>query len=188
MGTRLKWAVGGLFVVATIVFVLPAVQVCRDWAFIDRHSGSRKGYREWPLGWRTGQWYQESAIERFMRSHYPAEFQQDWVSYAGTGRNAFGRGILHGHGRPGRILQPQPEWIRDFCRGRSDSELRHLYDVLASAEPVAIQKLVDEINESALAAKESQPVGPTKGGKSIHPEKKQPLPASDPTHEPRPHK
>lgn len=185
MRARRKWAVGGLFVVATIALVLPAVQVCRDWAFIDRHTGSRKGYREWPLGWRTGQWYNESAIEQFMRFHYPAEFQQDWVSYAGTGRNIFGRGILSGHGRPGRILQPEPEWIRDFCTGRSDSELRHLYDVLASAEPVAIQKLVDEINESALAAKESQPVGPTKESLSIPPDGNPTLPALNSPSEPR---
>jgi len=94
-----------------MALLLPAVQVCRDWAFIDRNTGSRKGYRDWSLGWRSGSWYRESAIEAFMRSRHRAEFQQDWVSYAGTGRTIFGGAILAGHGRPGPIVLLKTEAI-----------------------------------------------------------------------------
>ncbi len=43
-----------------------------------------------------------------MRSNHPAEFRQDWVSYAGTGRNIFGGATLYGHGRPAHRIPPFP--------------------------------------------------------------------------------
>lgn len=140
-----------LIAVIALALVLPAVQVFRDWAFIDRNTGSRKGYRDWSLGWRTGAWYQESALEVFMRSNHPAEFRQDWVSYAGTGRNVFGGATLHGHGRPGPIFQLRPEWINDYCRGASNAEKRRLYEVFATGDQAKIRELVDQITEEVMA-------------------------------------
>lgn len=144
---RRTYILVGLIVVVALGLVLPAVQVCRDWAFIDRNSGSRKGYRDWSFGWRSGLWYQESAIEAFMRSKHPDEFRQDWVSYAGTGRNVFGGATLHGHGRPGRIISLKPEMIENYCRSASESEKRRLYDVFVSRDEERIQALVDQIIE-----------------------------------------
>jgi hypothetical protein len=150
-----------------MALLLPAVQVCRDWAFIDRNTGSRKGYRDWSLGWRSGSWYRESAIEAFMRSRHRAEFQQDWVSYAGTGRTIFGGAILAGHGRPGPIVLLKTEAIDNYCQAMSETEKRRLYDVLASGDEAKIGKLVDRIREASMttgvtepdsAANRSQPI------------------------------
>jgi hypothetical protein len=143
--------------VLTLALVLPAVQVCRDWAFIDRNTGSRKGYRDWAPGWRTGSWYRQSAIEVFMRSDHPAELQQDWVSYAGTGRNIFGGATRHGHGRPGPIVLLRPEAIDDYCRDASQREKRRLYDVFASGDEARIRELVHQITEAIIASGKTEP-------------------------------
>lgn len=150
--------------------MLPAVQVCREWAFVDRNTGSRKGYRDWSLGLRTGAWYQESAIEVFMRSNYPAEFQQDWVSYAGTGRNIYGGATLHGHGRPGPIVLLRPGAIDDYCRVASKAEKRRLYDVLAAADDAKIRELVDQISEASMTSGKTEPDGATNRSQPIHAE------------------
>jgi hypothetical protein len=150
MKTRRSVIVFGVVVFATLAMVLPALQVCRDWAYIDQNSGSRKGYRDWSLGWRSGSWHRASAVEAFMRSNHPAEFHQDWVSYAGTGRNLFGGAILRGHGRPGPILSLKPELIDDYCRSASETEKRRLYDVFKSRDREKIQEVVDEIYKGSM--------------------------------------
>jgi hypothetical protein len=149
-----------------LALVLPAVQVCRDWAFIDQNTGSRKGYRDWFFGWRTGSWYRESVLETFMRSRHPGEFQQKWVSYAGTGRNIFGAGMLAGHGRPSRIILLKPEVIDDYCSRASEPEKRRLYDVFASGVPARIHELVDHISETVMnaTAEKTEPAHPAGGG------------------------
>jgi hypothetical protein len=149
---RRTYIVVGLLVVVALALVLPAVQVCRDWAFVDRNTGSRKGYRDWFSGWRTSSWYQESAIEAFMRSSYPSDFRQDWVSYAGTGRNIFGGTTLHGHGRPGPILLLKPEVIADYCRSASETEKRRIYTVCASGDEEKIRELAEHIREAIMKA------------------------------------
>jgi len=149
----------GLIGVVVLALVLPAVQVCRDWAFVDRNTGSRKGYREWSLGWRSGSWYQESALEVFMRSNYPTEFRQDWVSYAGTGRNIFGGATLYGHGQPGPIVLLRPEAVDDYCRVASQIEKRRLYDVFASGDEAKIRKLTDQISEASMTTGMTKPDG-----------------------------
>lgn len=164
MKARNTCIVAGLVVVVALALVLPAVQVCRDWAFIDRNTGSRKGYRDWLFGWRTGSWYQESAIEAFMRSNHPGEFRQDWVSYAGTGRNVFGGATLSGHGRPGLIVLLKAEAIADYCRSASETEKRRLYDVFASGDAEKIRELADHISKTIMTAEpeKTEPNGPAK--------------------------
>lgn len=160
---RSIYVISRLIVVVVLALVLLAVQVCRDWAFVDRNTGSRKGYREWSLGWRSDSWYQESALELFMRSDYPAEFQQDWVSYAGTGRNIFGGATLCGHGRPGPIVLLRPEAIDDYCRAASQVEKRQLYDVFASGDEAKIRELVDQISEASMTSGRTEPDGAANG-------------------------
>ena len=138
----------GLATALTLALVLPAVQVYRDCAYADRNTGSRKGYREWSLGPRSGSWYKESAIETFMRSNHSDEFQQDWVSYAGTGRNIFGGATQFGHSDPGPIIFLQPEEIDRYCRSVSDSEKLRLYRVFASGDREKIRGLVDDIPQT----------------------------------------
>ncbi len=142
----------GLIVAFGLAVVLPGIETYRDMALIDRNTGSRKGYRDWPLGWRTGSWYQQSALEAFMRSNYPAEFRQDWVSYKGTGRNIFGGAMSLGHGRPGPIVALKPEAIDHYCRGASPTEKRRLYDVFASGDEVKIGELVEPIMEEGMGS------------------------------------
>lgn len=153
---RRIFIVVGLVVMVAMVLVLPAVQVCRDWAFIDRNTGSRKGHRDWFFGGRSGSWYRESAIEAFMRAKHRAELRQDWVSYAGTGRNVFGGAMLTGHGRPGPIVLLKPEAIDAYCGAVSDTEKRRLYEVFASGEERRIRELVDRILEGAIARRRTE--------------------------------
>jgi hypothetical protein len=141
-----KWVIV-LVIIFVLGLILPAVQVCRDWAYIDCNTGSRKGYRAWFFGLQTGSWYQESAIERFMRANHPEEFRQDWVSYAGTGRNVFGWAVLRGHGRPEPILSIDLKSLERYCSQASPSEVRRLYDELASGDEPRIRELIGQINQ-----------------------------------------
>jgi hypothetical protein len=142
----------GIVGLVGLALVLPAVQVCRDWAFIDQNTGSRKGYREWFFGVRTGVWYEETALETFMRTKQPGEFRQQWVSYAGTGRSIFGGATLHGHGRPGPVMSLKVELIDDYCARTSDSEKRQAYDVFAGGKLEEIERLVDDMFERVAGA------------------------------------
>lgn len=165
---RRKFTIVAIIVIAAMALVIPAVQVYRDWAFVDRNSGSRTGYRDWALGWRTGSWHRESAIETFMRSEYPTEFQQDWVSYAGTGRNIFGDAILAGHGRPGPIVLLKPEAIDRYCQTASRTEKRRFHDVFASGDSAKIQELVDQISEASMTSGTTEPDSAASRSQPIH--------------------
>ena len=151
MKSRLTFIIVGLVALA-LALVLFTVEACRDCAFIDQNTGARKGYREWFFGARTGSWYRESALETFMRTRHPGEFRQQWVSYAGTGRNVFGRRILAAHGRPGPIVSFPSEMIDDYCRQASETEKRRLYDVFSLGDSGKIQELLDSIGETVLNA------------------------------------
>lgn len=94
-----------------------------------------------------------------MRSNHPAEFRQDWVRYAGTGRNIFGGATLHGHGRPGPIVLLRPEAIDDYCRVASEADKRRLYDVLASGDEAKIRGAVDHISEAGMTSEKTEPDG-----------------------------
>ena len=147
---RTRIIVAAIVGLAAMALVLAPLQVCRDWAFVDRNTGARKGYREWFLGFRTGVWYRETALETFMRAKFPREFRQEWISYAGTGRNAFGTALLYGHGRPGSIMLLKPEMIDEYCGQVSESENKQLYDGLASGERDRIQKTVDALVQKVI--------------------------------------
>lgn len=142
--TRRILIFAGVVITITLALLLPVVPVCRDWAFVDRATGSRRGYREWCFGWRTGGWYSQTALEDFVRRDRPAGFQQDWVSYAGTGRNVFGGSLVHGHGRPGPIMGLSPESIDDYCRTASEVEKRRLGEVFASGDAARIRAVVEQ--------------------------------------------
>jgi hypothetical protein len=141
----------GVVITITLALLLPAVPVCRDCAFVDRATGSRRGYREWFFGLRTGEWYRQTALEDFLGKDRPAGIQQDWVSYAGTGRNVFGGSLVHGHGRPGPILGLSPELIDEYCRTASEVEKRRLLEVFASGDAARIQELVQRIGDARVA-------------------------------------
>jgi hypothetical protein len=137
-----------LIALAMVALFMVPVQVCKDCAFVDECTGSRKGYREWFFGAQSGHWYQESSVETFMRTNQPNVFQQRWTSYAGTGKNIFGMKISFGHGRPGYVLWLKPEDINRYCERNGDKAKRHMYDVLSSGNQNAIRELSEQIFET----------------------------------------
>jgi hypothetical protein len=141
----------GLAAVAAAVFFLAGFQVCRDWAFICEHTGSRKGHREWFFGGRSGDWYEESKLETFVKAR-PGGVEHRWTSYAGTGKNIFGRSLLHGHGMPGPILQLRMEWLDAYVEHLDDGEKMRLYELFKSGDNEAIEKEVRKAFDLVLEA------------------------------------
>ena len=115
-----------------------------DWSFVDAHTGSRKGYREWVVGPRSGSWYETSSLESFMRAHHPESLSSRWISYDGTGRTLIGMVRSRGHGRPGIIYSLTPSWIDLYCKMVSDADKLHLYRVLSSHDEDAAKEMFDE--------------------------------------------
>ena len=125
--------------------VLSTLTVCHDRAFVDRHTGSRKGFREWWFGLRTGEWHRQSLLERRVRANRRPPPTSDWVSYAGTGRNLLGRPLESGHGIPGPIILVSPEMLDEYCRTRDDAELLALHDTLVRDDSAEVQEEIGRI-------------------------------------------
>ncbi len=146
---------GAVLVIALIVIAAfvggCGAQVCRDWAFICENTGSRKGYREWNSGVRSGHWYRESRLEQFMRKEHPLDLVNRWTSYAGTGKDIFGRPTLFGHGRPGPILRVPPEFLDRYVDGLDNQAKLDLYCVLVSGPPEKVDSEMAKIWDRAIA-------------------------------------
>ncbi len=158
-----------LFAFVPIALFFFPVQVCVDRAFVDEATGSRKGHLEWFFGANSGGWYKESLVETFMRTNQPAMLQQRWTSYAGTGRDVFGRRLSFGHGRPGEVLFLRPETINEYCEWAADSEKRRLYDILSAGDQEAIRELSAQIYE-ALFNQTSELNSPANGSQPFRSE------------------
>jgi len=143
--------IGGILFALLVVFLLLLGEVCCDVASICENTGSRKGYREWFLGTRTlylgktGVWYQQSELERFMKAKHPAVLQYRWTSHMGTGRNILGMVISRGHGRPGPILNFSPELLDECVRRLDDAEKKALYDDFSSGNRQRIERAVEKV-------------------------------------------
>ena len=135
-----------LIIIALVAFIIASfpLYVCRDWAFICENTGSHKGYRQWTFGPKTGHWYKKSALEQFMETADPNALSHRWTSYAGTGKNIFGRSVLFGHGRPGAILNLPFDVLDQWVRYNKPEDIRQLYELLASDDQ---KKIYDRINE-----------------------------------------
>jgi hypothetical protein len=130
--------------------VLSSVQVCRDWAFVCENTGSRKGHRKWTFGPTTGYWYEKSPLEQFIESQQPDALVHRWTSYSGIGKNAFGRPVLHGHGRPGTILQLNHDILRQWIAKQDPATVLEFYDLLVSDDEAAIKKRITSIWEEVM--------------------------------------
>lgn len=102
-----------------------------------------------------------------MRAKHPGEFRQDWVSYAGTGRNIFGAAMLSGHGRPGPIVLLKLDAIAVYCRTASDTEKRQLYDVLVGGDEAKIRELVGMVIEAGRPPDNTEPDRPESGSEVL---------------------
>jgi hypothetical protein len=154
---RRVWVVIGLVAAITFVGILP-LQVCRDWAFICENTGSHKGYRQWSVGWRTGEWYRESHLEQFMRQQHATELKYHWTSYAGTGRNLFGRAVLFGHAYPrvGTTIM-HLGFFDSYVDTLDDTGKLELYRVLVSGDPNAVKAEEKKIEAALFQIAESKP-------------------------------
>ncbi|MBN2476542.1 MAG: hypothetical protein JXB62_18150 [Pirellulales bacterium] len=141
------WLITAAVAVVVVAGVLPAVQVCRDWAYICENTGSRKGYRQWPFGLKTGEWYESSPLEQFLQSQEPGALVHRWTNYAGTGRNLWGGAMLLGHGRPGAVWGLDHETQRRWIERHDATEVRELYELLVSDDEAQIEKRVHEIGQ-----------------------------------------
>lgn len=135
LSSRTKgWMVVLLVLIAIVAFLgLLPVQICRDYAFVCEDTGSHKGYRQWCIGWRSGQWYRESRLEQFMRQQHPSELAYRWISYSGTGKNILGWHIRYGHGDP-RLssLMMSRKMFDRYVDTLDDAAKLDLYRVLVS--------------------------------------------------------
>ncbi len=153
-GRRKKWIAGisiAMLVVAAFAGA-PFVQVYRDWAFICENTGSRKGYRQWCIGLRSGHWYHESRLEQFMRQEHSSDLRNCWTSYAGTGKSVFGTAILYSHESPGPIINI-PEELLDWYVDTLDDKARlSLYHLFSSRQREKIEKEIAGVWEQAIAS------------------------------------
>jgi len=133
-----------LAVFASLTFV-----AYRDWAFLSETTGSRKGYRQWFFGLKTGHWYQRSNVETFIQAKFPNELQHRWTSYAGTGKNIYGARLLYGHGMPGPVRNLPLDFLDRWFDPLPESEKKAFYDLLVTGDAEAIQQKVKAIVEEA---------------------------------------
>ena len=119
------------------------------------NTGSEYGYTVWLVVGRTKEWKRTSQLEEFIRQRHPRELTNRWVSYAGTGRNVFGQGVLYGHGRPA-LVHLKTGALDEYTADLSDGEKKKLYDFLRSATREEAVAKVKEILEVQLRKSESQ--------------------------------
>ena len=142
---RIKWISWILYLIIFLMMLNLAVvlPVRRSMFYICKNTGSRRGYCEWLSGlYRTGQWYRQSHLEAFMRQSYPAEVTNRWSSYSGTGMSIFGKPVLWGHGRPGRILGVSEEILNQYVDNLSPENRLDLYRLFASDDQEKIQEAI----------------------------------------------
>jgi len=149
----IRWTIPRLLLAATAfvaVMVTVNIQVYRDWGFICAYTGSRKGYRQWPLRLRTGHWYRKSPLEEFVTTSYPTPLSHRWISYCGTGRNILGMRVRFGHGRPGAILWFDQRTQNLWVAHSTPADMRKLHGLFISGDEDAIKKRIWDIKEEVL--------------------------------------
>jgi hypothetical protein len=110
--------------VALLIFSLRMVAY-REWAFVNEATGSRKGFTGWPLGLVTSEWHEPTELEAFAKEK-EMEFEENWVSYCGDGKNIFGITILRCHGMPSNIARIKPEDLDRYTKEMNEEEKKRL--------------------------------------------------------------
>lgn len=154
MKSKYPWIRPAVYTIVILVGVVTLIFMTigpayRDWAFICENTGSRKGYRAWFLGLKTGHWYKESKLEEFMKTNYPDILSYRWASYAGTGKNIFGTPVLFGHDRP-ELAHLRYDFLNRYVEQIEDEEKRKLYDLFTGADVQRIKDEVSKISEKVL--------------------------------------
>jgi hypothetical protein len=141
----------GVLVLGVLGLVMYDVRVYTDRAYICENTGSRSGFREWPNGARTRQWYRVSPLEEFMEKEYQGVMRHRWTSFAGTGKNLIGTPRSFGHGAPGAALNLKDAFAEAWIAHHSKQEVRALYDTLASGDRAAADAIVKKVNDEVAA-------------------------------------
>jgi len=141
----LVYVAAGAFLALTLVVLVTHVTVCRDYAYVCEHTGSRKGHRQWRTGPEANPYYRPSALELVMNEHYPGEATHRWTNYAVTGKTLFGAAVSYDHEQPGPAAKLTLAVIDRWVKRHSPEEARQLYRVLASGDRDAIQARVDAV-------------------------------------------
>lgn len=135
-------SLGLIFIVVYFIFYH---EVYRDKAFICENTASEKGYRQWPDGYISDEWYKTSSIELFMLEHYPNQLQHRWTSFRGDGKNVFGITMRFSHGFPGPIMQFYS--LDRYMSKIDDSQKKALYDLFVGTNMDAIRIKVIELEK-----------------------------------------
>ena len=142
--------VGGAVVVMAVFYVLGGSPVRVDYAFISTNTGSRHEDSQWLLFLRTGDRYTESPIEAYLQKS-GRTWQHNWVSYAGTGKNIFGKSVSWGHGRPGAVLDFMP-YTFAHVESLPDAKKEEIWRELESGDQDNIQKRMSELQNAFFEA------------------------------------
>jgi hypothetical protein len=147
---RYSLPVVAVLVVAIVIF---EVEVCHDQDFICKNTGSRKGYRRWILGRKSGHWYEKSPLEEFIQLQAPDALVHRWTGHA-VGRNIFGTGMYVRCGKPGAVSQFDHEIQRKWIKGNDAVAIRKIYDLIVSDDQMKIKKRIMDISAEVLESGE----------------------------------
>jgi len=142
-----RWAIWIVVItlLGTALWAATMLIAYTDREYICENTGSRKGFREWFYGAKTNVWYQESELERFLKSDHPEMLRHRWTSYRGTGRSLIPFMKSYGHGQPGLILTPTRDMLDGYVQSLSSEQRIELYKIFCSANAESIQGRVDII-------------------------------------------
>jgi len=126
--------------------ILPNFVVYTDRAFVCENTGSRKGWREWCIGGKTGCWYQKSPLEEFIEARAPEALVHRWTSCAGTGRDILGIAVIYAHGSPGPIQMLRHDILCKWMKANDPAAIRAFYDLLVSGDRKQIEEKVSQIS------------------------------------------
>lgn len=130
---------------AVAALLLPVITICTDRYFVDRNTGSRKGWREWPFCLCSGEWYEQSPIETLMRAENSSEFREDWKLYSETGRSLLGTGTYCSCAPGSPSMAAEPAAMRTHRSLFSDDDLRRYYSTFASGSEEQCDAVAREI-------------------------------------------
>lgn len=134
-----------------VLLVLPAFEVCTDYAYVCENTGSRKGHREWFFGLHTGAWDYQSPLDTFMQQTHPDQLEHRWMSYAGTGKNILGQSMSWGHGKSPLSQLRFARDLEAYLAILPPERKLELYGLFSTGDRATVQATVDEIVERSLA-------------------------------------
>jgi hypothetical protein len=139
------WLLLAGIILLILALALSQLPVCTEYHFLDETTGSRKGHREWVLGFNSGDWYTATALETFIRTNNPGLLKPRWVSSGGEKRNIYGSVLSFLDSERSHAAWLGPGLMKHYCARLSDTEKTKLYEMLLEGDPAKIDKLAKEV-------------------------------------------